>query len=366
MKEKKYTFSSPSGKEDWIEAAKSELEGIHPFDKLVFLKDGISLLPYYNQADLSDKTIKSLPVSENLFLGPRTWLNLAHIPVIDSHLANKTALSYLSSGADGILFDLKKDFSAADLLQDIELPFCGVAFLVDPDKVSFIDNFLEYVTSKENYVARLSGALFWKSDPKKLKEIIEDFSDSNLFYANGITSDEPLTPTDQISSLLAKAAKRIDNLTDQGLEVRKILDATAFSLPLQTDFFLEIAKLKALRQLWSQLCRAYDQSFEHPLFIHASSPPWIEVEYQPHGNMLKSTTAALSAILGGTDAISIIAEDSSNLLLTRIARNVSSILREESHLSRVADPTSGSYYVERLTDQLAQQAWSKFQKLVAV
>jgi methylmalonyl-CoA mutase len=366
MTEKKYSFFPSYSKEDWIEAAKSELEGIHPFDKLVFSKDGVPILPYYDQADSGGKTITTLPASDNTFLGPRTWLNLAPVSVTDSRKANKDALFCLGSGADGIFFDLKTTSNAADLLQNIELPFCGVAFLIDQQHVSFIEDFLKYVLPKGNYAQRLSGAIFLKSDPKNLKGIIEGFSNSNHFYANGITSDELLAPTDEISSLLAKAVKRIDNLTDQGLDIKKILSSTAFSLPIQTDFFLEIAKLKALRLLWCQVSRAYDTSFESPVFIHSYSPSWIKTEYQPHGNMLKSTTAALSAVLGGCDSISIMSEDASNPLSNRIARNVSSILREESHLSHVADPTAGSYYLESLTDQFAQQAWSKFQKLMTV
>lgn len=366
MTEKKYRFFPSSSKEHWIEAAKSELEGIHPFDRLAFSKDGISLLPYYDQADSGEKTIASLPVSDNAFLGPRTWLNLAHVSVRDSRKANTDALSYLGSGADGIFFDLQTTSVAADLLQDIELPFCGVAFLIDQYQVSFIEDFLNYVSAKENYVQRLSGAIFWKSEPKNLHGIIEDFRDGNHFYANGVAIEELLAPTDEISLLLTKAAKRIDNLADQGVDIKKILSATAFSLPIQTDFFLEIAKLKALRLLWRQLSRAYDKSFESPVFIHSYSPFWIKTEYQPHGNMLKSTTAALSAVLGGCDGLSIMPEDSASPLLNRIARNVSTILREESHLSHVADPTAGSYYIESLTDQFAQQAWSKFQKLVTV
>jgi methylmalonyl-CoA mutase len=366
MKEKKYSFFPSYNKADWIEAAKNELEGVHPFDKLVFTKEEVRILPYYDLNDALNKVIPALPISDNTFFGPRTWLNLAYLTVSDSNKANKAALSHLASGADGIFFNLQSPSGAAELLREIELPFCGVGFLIDQNNASFIEDFLHYVVAKENYLQRLSGAIFWKSESIILKDVVEDFKSSNHFYSNGIVTDETLESTDQISSLLAKAVKRIDSLTDQGLNLKMVLSATAFSLPIQTDFFLEIAKLKALRLLWSQLARAYDNSFESPLFIHCYSPSWDIKDYQPHGNMLKSTTTALSAILGGCDSLSIMPEDQSNLLLNRIARNVSSILREESHLSHVADPTSGSYYIEYLTDQLAQQSWSKFQKLVTV
>jgi methylmalonyl-CoA mutase len=78
--------------------------------------------------------------------------------------------------------------------------------------------------------------------------------------------------------------------------------------------------------------------------------------------MLKSATAAMSAIFGGCDGLTIFPESDEDSMMARIARNVSSVLREESHLSKVADPTAGSYYLDSLIEQLADQSWRVFQK----
>jgi methylmalonyl-CoA mutase len=80
--------------------------------------------------------------------------------------------------------------------------------------------------------------------------------------------------------------------------------------------------------------------------------------------MIKATTAAMAAIAGGCDSLTITPEDESHETMSRIAINVSTILREESHISKVADPTAGSYYIDSLTHQLSEKAWEKFQSLV--
>ncbi|MFZ6009577.1 MAG: methylmalonyl-CoA mutase family protein, partial [Bacteroidota bacterium] len=137
----------------------------------------------------------------------------------------------------------------------------------------------------------------------------------------------------------------------------------AFSLPVGTNFFLEQAKFKAMRLLWFQVAHAYGvKDFKAgQLHIHARGETWTPGNYQPHGNMLKSTTSAMSAIMGGCDALTVLAEDENNAIMSRVARNVSNLLREESHLNKVADPMAGSYALENMVHQLAEQAWKKFQ-----
>jgi methylmalonyl-CoA mutase len=137
----------------------------------------------------------------------------------------------------------------------------------------------------------------------------------------------------------------------------------AFSISTGNDFFLEIAKLKALRACWQNIERAYGIQNSKPIFIHAISPAWINAAYQPHGNLIKETYSGLSSILGGCNGLTIEPEDYHNTTMNRMARNTSSVLREESFLSQVADPLAGSYFIESITQALAKQSWKKFQEL---
>ena len=168
-----------------------------------------------------------------------------------------------------------------------------------------------------------------------------------------------------MTGLRAYLPKRLSNLTPfRDLDPDAALRAIAFSVSLGTDFFAEIATLKALRLLWHQLVGAYAKGTHIPAFVHAMSMPWPADKYPPRGHLLKMTTSAMSAVLGGCDALTLCAEEPGNPAMERVARNISSLLREESHLADVADPTAGSYYLDSLVDKVARNAWTLFQAAV--
>ena len=136
----------------------------------------------------------------------------------------------------------------------------------------------------------------------------------------------------------------------------------AYSISVDTDFFLSIAKIRALKNLYVTLQEAYQIKKPTPAFVHGYSRPWINEGFQPHGNMLKQTTAAMACAMSGCNSITVEPESFDNKMMSRIARNVSLMLREESHLAKVNDPLAGSFYVDALTHQIADEAWKKFQQ----
>jgi methylmalonyl-CoA mutase len=159
-------------------------------------------------------------------------------------------------------------------------------------------------------------------------------------------------------------------LTDAGLELRSACAQLAFSVAVGSDFFMEIAKLRALRQCWSNLVRACGgDADEQRCVIHATTSARTKTRRDPWVNMLRETTEAFAAAAGGADAITTEGFDRllgiSDPFGRRIAGNAQVILNEEAHVTRVADPAGGAYYVEALTDHLAQQAWALFQTIEA-
>jgi methylmalonyl-CoA mutase len=118
-----------------------------------------------------------------------------------------------------------------------------------------------------------------------------------------------------------------------------------------------------LRALWNLILVAYQVNSSNPLFIYAVSNARVSAAFQPHGNLIKETYAAMAAIMGGCDGLTLEPEDYTNSTMVRMARNTSSVLRAESFFSLVADPLAGSYLVEQLTKELADEAWKKFQLL---
>lgn len=355
------TFSKADIK-TWTEAAKKELGGKDPFQSQIVSKGKIDIKPYYDQSDTSTLPEDILAPTSNPYLGPRGWYNAPNVVVKDNKEANKEALLHLNNGADAIQFTIEAEIQVEVLLANIELPYCGIFFLMKSDQTKLLIDFEQYVNAKGFDKSQIVGAVFWTKPPALQNIPVQSFSKWPGFHVLGhiIPESDPIT---EISNALLAGTRCIQSDMDNQPDL--IISQSAFSFSIGKDFFMEIAKLKAFRRLWRQVSHAYQVTDkDDSVLIHGSSAPWNNEKFQPNANMLKSTTAALSAVLGGCNAITVEPEEH-NTFKARIARNVLTLLREESHLNITADPTAGSYYLEHLIDQLAQSAWTKFQQDIA-
>lgn len=365
-----------SSKEDWIKKATSDLKGEDVFEKYNWnFDDKITLEPYYDNSDL--KAIENIEAFQNRLIlkeNPtgenRYWENLQKIIVTDSKIANKQALEALNNGADGIIFDLTeaKGISFADLLYDILIDYCSISFVLGADFKQHLSAYTDLIDSKGIDHQSVSGIIFLSEGYQSPDHYLEAFKATinlpGLLSLSMMSTEKSASST--IAHLLHTTVSVINAFETTQLDIHQILSKIAFGLQISTDYFGEIAKARALRNLFFQLSQAYKAEDFNPenLHIHAISPAWTEEKYQPHANMLKATTAAMSAILGGCDSLLVEPEDYNSAPMVRIARNVSSILKEESYFNKTNDPAAGSYYLEVLTDKLARTAWQKFQEKV--
>lgn len=347
--------------EDWLEVARQELDGADPTKKLSVKKGDLEILPFYTAAQT--KNTPQLKPSSRPYSEARSWNNTPKILVSNERKANKEALSCLNSGAEGILFDCSlEDLNPSLLLNKISLPDCFVSFLLRQKEIMWMEEFHHYV--EKNFDKKeIKGSLFWSSNDCDT-EVITSFSDWYQFHSLGIIVDSNQDAIDEIAQTLAKAVALVDSVSKKNISSQATLDQISFLVSIGPDFFLEMAKLKSLRSLWHQVNGAYNVTSSKSLHLHVRSSVWDKDSFQPHGNMINATTSAMAAIAGGCDSLTIAPEDDNNETMKRIAVNVSSILREESHFANVADPTAGSYYIDALTNQLSEKAWRKFQSLV--
>ncbi|MFF4946712.1 methylmalonyl-CoA mutase family protein [Streptomyces rubiginosohelvolus] len=155
-------------------------------------------------------------------------------------------------------------------------------------------------------------------------------------------------------------------LTAAGMSVQAACGQLEFRYAATADQFLTIAKLRAARRLWARVAEASGAPAAGAQRQHAVTSPVMMTRRDPWVNMLRTTLATLGAGVGGADSVTVLPFDHAlglpDAFARRIARNTSTILMEESHLARVIDPAGGSWYVERLTDELAAAAWSFFQE----
>ncbi|MBL7873957.1 MAG: hypothetical protein JNM78_20255 [Cyclobacteriaceae bacterium] len=358
MTKKKTDFNFPvSSLPKWQESAQQELGELEPLRKLSLSKGSLKIKPYYDASTTAQlKDFQQLP-AVNSFFGARSWMNIPHIRVEDEQKANEQALFYLQSGADGILFEpVKANLRLDALFDQIKPEFCSLSFFIDSAYVQNGTDIKSWIEIK-NDPKLLSGCIFWPYFPKLDLEGPKFYTTNYFPFGLWIPTQE--NAEDEIVFGLEKATQVLELISDQN-NLKQVIGCIAFSVSIGTDIFLEIAKLKALRNLWYQIQGAFGVTEMIPLHIHARSAVWSKEAFQPHGNMIKSTVAAISAIAGGCDSITLEPEGNDHTE-NRIALNVSSILREESYLSKVADPTAGSYYIDSLVAVLSEKAWQKFQ-----
>jgi len=172
----------------------------------------------------------------------------------------------------------------------------------------------------------------------------------------------------ELAFSLATAVEYLRAMHERGLDVDTVAPRTRFAMTVGSNFFMEIAKLRAARLLWASLIKALGGSEQAmKLVIHVRTCQWNKTALEPYVNLLRVTVEAFAGVMGGCDSMQVGAFDevtrTPGEFSQRIARNTQIILQKECNLDRVCDPAGGSWYVEHLTDALARQAWSLFQEV---
>ncbi|MCX5330453.1 methylmalonyl-CoA mutase family protein [Streptomyces sp. NBC_00140] len=171
----------------------------------------------------------------------------------------------------------------------------------------------------------------------------------------------------ELGSSLATGVAYLRALTEAGLSVEQACGQLEFRYAATADQFLTIAKLRAARRLWARVAEACGAPGAGAQLQHAVTSPVMMTRRDPWVNMLRATIATLAAGAGGAESVTVLPFDDAlglpDAFARRIARNTSTILIEESHLARVIDPAGGSWYVERLTDELAHAGWEFLQEI---
>ena len=174
------------------------------------------------------------------------------------------------------------------------------------------------------------------------------------------------TATQELGYVIATLVSYIEEMKSRGLSPAGVLPHIRIRLAVGSDYFMEIAKIRATRWLWSKVAAAYGVE-NAPVHIHASTSRWNKTFYDAHNNILRATAEAFASVVAGVDSMHIGPFDEisghTDDFSRRVARNIHIILREECGLDQVIDPAGGSTYIEWLTDRIADKSWSIFQDI---
>ena len=390
---KLFSEFAPVSKEEWVKKATEDLKGADFEKKLVWkTDDGFSIQPFYTAEDMDGKeTVTSLSKAfahDCNATGARSWVNYATVVVKDEASANAEALSYLEGrGADGLLFDLKEketvDFAV--LLKGIAVECIAVSFKNAKCYGKLTVAYMEYLAAAGVDLGKVSGYVYndpiarWNTtgeEPcyKCLAKAIKATAAAPSFYALTIQGvpfvNAGASYTQEIAFTFAKLTDYIEKLEKEGVTAAEVFASAMPIMGMNTDYFFEIAKYRAVRALWIEFAALYESGMDaKAVKIGAESSVWAVAKYDPYVNMLRATTEGMSAILGGVDALSIAPYNATfeepTSFSSRIALNISHLLKEESYFDKVVDPAGGSYYIENLTTTLIEKALELFKSTEA-
>lgn len=373
--------------DQWKDTVTLDLKG-KTADKLVRSNyDGINIKPIYNEADTNDLLFKNnFPGFLNYLRGFKPdgnvlskWLIAQEIYATDVTTLKKKIIHDIANGLNCVYLSIYYND------ENIFLNSC---------KTNNVAEVREFLSSNE--FSNLPFVIYNYNSPAVIKEIftglelnseiiIESDIFSSIFYKGefsttafseleknssscpGLTklitlNGAPVinaggTATQELAIILSMASEFFNNTS---------LDANKFSaiLAMDSDFFLNIAKVRALRILWSNLVSGAGKEISDGLFIHAVNSEFNKSRLDRHNNILRSATETFSAALSDCDAITTLPYDfiegSSTELAERIARNAQLVISNESHTGKVIDPLGGTFYVEYLTNELANISWKMF------
>ena len=367
---------------EWQARLARNLKGQDPAALRWPLSDGLVLEPFYHQEALDALGGPPAP----LLFPTRPWLNVPALPVptgSDGRFEMERAVTALENGADGVHFELVSaaTFDVMYLAERLPLAttFVGYTVADGPDELlarlaaavpgAALRGFLRFTPSVCPEGAMQTG---YVEALRRCVALAQGWPDFRALAVNAAYfGNSGATDVQQLAYGLSAAASLLTELPDAATPLAAVAATLHWHVAVATSYFPELAKLRALRHLWATLLHAYGLPAEAAadLRIHAATATWTQTTLDPHLNLLRATTEAMSAVLGGADSLSVGTFDSlfvaPNDFSGRLARNLSLMLREEVHLDAVQDPAAGSYFVETLTDGLARAAWVLFQQTEA-
>ncbi len=364
--------------DDWKQQVKKDLKGKEFDENLSWIIDeNIRIKPYFDGDKLVELPLKSIQQSQYQEF-TKTWKNREIVRYKSEKETNLLIVSLLAAGADSFLIDfsgvLELEFEVNKLLRNIKISDIPFFFKVENPTLNLV-NALQIIAPyhwKGGIDNDILGRYFttgiydesqWETMGKILGKV-QNFSSFKTLIINGnIFHNSGANVGQELAYSVASAIEVIDKMCQQNISLPVIIQKLEFSISVGTNYFQEIAKIRALKFLWRKILTEGYGLNDHeisPISIHCYTSSFYNSTDSPHTNLLRATTEAMSAVIGGCDSLSIRAFDEtfqeSNDFSSRISRNISSILKEESYFDKVNDPSAGSYFIESLTFEIAENA----------
>lgn len=364
---------NPASRAEWEAKLIADLKGKDPAVlKTVDNIEEIEFLSYAHQDDVktSPEVPGSFPYTRGMNRANNDWKNGAKIIVKDEKEANKEALEALNLGADMLFFEQHKTLiNWGAVLNKIQLEFIETHFAIQT-----IESFQQLYKIQHECKGEIDLQIdFLTNESNKIEDTIPFYKEAQKRFCvvNGFAIQQAgATTWQEVAFCLNVGHEYLVKLLNGGLSIDQAAACISFNIGVGANFFYEIGKIRSFKRLWSKIIQAYnpEHSCSYNCKINVQVGHLNKSILDPHTNLLRQTTEAMSAAISGVSSITVLPHDlySSNratVLSRRMAINISTILKEESHLANVIDPLGGSYSIDKLTDLIGEKAWSLFQNL---
>ena len=367
MKHSLFSEFDPISSKQWKQKIQFELKGEDYNDTLIWNSpENIKVKPFYNQEDLQD----NLPLNPNA----NGFKICQNIFVFDLEKSIERAIESIERGADSIIFTIENEtIDVTKLLEKLPLETCEIYL-----NLSFIS--VNYISKIETIAKSRNAKIYCNLDPigqlakdgnwfktqekdnfETLNLISKQVSNSSIISINSsLYQNAGANMVQELAYSLAHANEYLNRITTFNQPI-------VFKISVGTNYFFEIAKLRAYRILFNSIAKEYNPNLECHLVVTPTKRN--KTIYDYNVNMLRTTTECMSAIVGGADAIANLPYDAlyhkDNEFGDRIARNQLLILKNESYFDKVKNPADGTYYIESITHQLAEKALVLFKDIEA-
>jgi len=359
-----------SSKKDWLAKVEKDLKG-KPIENLNWkINENLIVSPFAHSDDLEELP---QPLLENR--NSNDWEKGVRIIVKNVKTANKEALFLLEKGADALCFELEKNPTKKELqilLTGINHEWISTHFIF-PKKTwkGVVQNFLAILKDKNQNLKKVAASFQFKDGttiPLADYQAVQNFS-NQLPLANFITINarnfyqSQKNVVEELVQTISKANAYLEKWNKKDLPLKNLIANIQFSIQLDDSYFLNIAKIRALKILWNLVVKSWKGSLKSTITIETHLTTHTQTDDENY-NKIKATSQAMSAVIGGTNRLYIypsknLKNKTAILNDQRISLNIQHLMQLESYMDKVQDPAAGSYYLEKLTDDLAEAAWNK-------
>lgn len=398
-KEKLFSEFPAVSTEEWLAKVTEDLKGADFEKKLVWkTNEGFKVQPFYRAEDIKDlQATNALPGKFPFLRGNKksdnSWLVRQNIVVEDFKAAAEKAAKLTTKGVTSVCFRVKgKDVCKENILtliagldpQVTEINFCTC----QKKAVALAEILMQEYAAKKYDAAKIQGSISydpinnilskgkdvedWAANAVQLVNICKDFKNFRPITVNALSLNNAGSYIYQeLGYALAWGNEYLQTLTDAGIDADLAARSIKFNFGISGNYFMEIAKFRAARQLWAEIVKQYEPKCDCScmMIANAETSSFNLTLFDSYVNLLRTQTESMSAALAGVHSIVVTPFDKVYAqpaeFSEHLARNQQLLLKEECHLDKVVDPAAGSYYVETLTKSIAEQAWKLFQSVEA-